>query len=55
VGLKRRHFEHALGSLHEVVGAVDLAHAVDAINAADADAVAMLGGRLRRMLWALMR
>jgi four helix bundle protein len=55
VGMKRRHFQLAVGSLFEVVGAVDLAHAMDAINAADADAVTSLGERLRRMLLALMR
>jgi four helix bundle protein len=55
VGTKRRHLQVALGSLHEVAGAVDLAHAVDAINADDAEAVAMLSARLRKMLWALSR
>jgi four helix bundle protein len=55
VGTRHRHFQLALGSLHEVAGAVDLAHAVEAINAADAQAVEALSARLRKMLWALTR
>jgi four helix bundle protein len=54
-GMRRRHFTLALGSVHETVGAVDLAGAVEAIGAGDAEAVAALGDRLRRMLVALMK
>jgi four helix bundle protein len=53
--LRRKYFTAALGSLHETVGAVDLAEAVGALGAEEAHAVAALGERLRRMLLALMR
>ena len=52
-GVRRRHFAIALGSLGEVCAALDLAHAIGAIDAsADLDAAlarlaALVGGLLR--------
>ena len=53
VPMRRKYFNAALGSLHETVGAVDLAAAIGALGAEEAQAVAALGARLRRMLFAL--
>jgi four helix bundle protein len=55
VAMRRKYFATALGSLHEAVGAVDLAAAIGAVEAQEAVAVQVLGERLRRMLVALMR
>ncbi len=43
----------ANGSLHETVAAVDLARAIGAVDAAAADAIQELAGRVKRMLRAL--
>ena len=55
VAMRRKYFQAATGSLHEVVGAVDLAAVIGAMDEVDAQAVQELGERLRKMLWALMR
>src|SRR5689334_19577477 len=55
VAMRRKFFASSLGSLHETVGAVDLAAAIGAVDEQDALAVQALGERLRRMLVALMR
>jgi four helix bundle protein len=53
-GLRRRYFTQANNSLHEAVGAVDLALAIGAIDAGAASAVQSLALRLKRMLRALL-
>jgi hypothetical protein len=53
--MRRKYFRTALGSLNEAVGAVDLAEAIGALGAGEAQAVAALGEQLRRMLVALAR
>jgi four helix bundle protein len=53
--MRRKYFATALGSLHEAVGAMDLAAAIGAVDAQEALAVQGLGERLRRMLVALSR
>jgi four helix bundle protein len=55
VAMRRKYFATSLGSLHEAVGAVDLAAAIGAVEAKEAVALQALGERLRRMLVALMR
>ncbi len=55
VAMRRKYFHAAKGSLHEAVGALDLAEAIGAAEAADAQAVGALGARLRGMLLGLMR
>ena len=54
-GIRRRHFEIANNSLHEVAGAVDLAEAIGALDAAVARELLSLAIRLKRMLRALSR
>ena len=54
-GVRRRHFEIANNSLHEVVGAIDVAEAIGAMNASDAHEVLALAVRVKRMLRALPR
>jgi four helix bundle protein len=53
--VRRKYFTAALASLHETVGAVDLANAISAIDPEEAEAVAQLGVRLHKMLFALTR
>jgi four helix bundle protein len=53
--MRRKYFRCALGSLNETLGAVDLAEAIGAFGAEEAQAVAALGERLRRMVFALAR
>ncbi len=53
--VRRRYFASADGSLHEVVGAVDLASAVGALGEGDAVAIQALAYRLRGMLRGLIR
>src|SRR5262249_33812024 len=53
--MRHKYFNAAVGRLHETVGAVDLAEAIGALGAEEAQAVAAVGERLRRMLLALMR
>ncbi len=55
VAMRRKYFLSALGSLHETVGAMDLAAAIGAVEEQDALAVQAVGERLRKMLVALMR
>src|SRR4051812_37292919 len=55
VAMRRKYFTAALGSVHEVVGAMDLAAAISTVADDDAEAVTALGQRLRKMLLALMR
>ena len=52
---RRKYFTLANNSLHEAVGAVDLAATVDALALGEAEIIQALGLRLRRMLRALMR
>ncbi len=54
-GVRRRHFEIANNSLHEVVGAVDLAAAIGALEAAKAVVILSLAGRIKAMLRKLPR
>jgi four helix bundle protein len=49
-GLRRRYFTQANNSLHEAVGAIDLAAAIGAIAPEVADGLQALGFRLKRML-----
>ena len=53
--MRRRYFVGANNSLHEVVGAIDLAHVMDAIGAEDAAAIQELASRVKRMLRGLLR
>jgi len=54
-GIRRRHFDIANNSLHELVGAVDLAEAIDAVGTDIAHEILSLAVRLKRMLRALPR
>ena len=54
-GVRRRHFEIANNSLHEVVGAVDLAATLGVIDDAVAQSILTLAVRIKRMLRALPR
>ena len=54
-GIRRRHFEIANNSLHEVVGAVDLAAAIGALDAEVARGILELASRVKRMIRALPR
>jgi four helix bundle protein len=55
VAMRHRYFVGANNSLHEVVGAVDLAGAIEAIGSEDAAAIQELGVRVKRMLRGLLR
>jgi len=52
--LRRKYFAEANASLHETLGAVDLAAAIMALRADDAVGIQRLGVRLKRMLRRLM-
>ena len=52
-GIRRRHFACANGSLHEVVGALDLAQAIGALAPEPAARAQALALRVKRMLRAL--
>ena len=52
--LRRKYFVEANASLHETLGAVDLAATIGAARADDAVAIQRLGVRLKRMLRGLM-
>ncbi len=52
-GIRRRHFALANGSLHEVVGALDLACAIGAPGQVPAERAQALALRVKRMLRAL--
>jgi four helix bundle protein len=53
--MRRKHFALANGSLHEVVGAVDLAYAIGALAPEAAHRAQHLAVRVKRMLRALTR
>jgi four helix bundle protein len=53
--MRRKYFAQADGSLHETVGAVDLAAAIGALGEERADEIQAVAYRLRGMLRALMR
>lgn len=52
--LRRKYFVEANASLHETLGAVDLAATIGALRDEDALAIQLLGVRLKRMLRALL-
>jgi four helix bundle protein len=54
VAMRRKYFTEANNSLHETLGAMDLAATIGAASPRDADAVQELGVRLKRMLRALL-
>jgi four helix bundle protein len=54
-GIRRRHFDIANNSLHELVGAVDLAEAIGAVASDTAQEILSRAVRLKRMLRALHR
>ena len=54
-GIRRRHFDIANNSLHEVVGAVDLAEAIGALDSDIAARIQSLAIRVKRMTRALRR
>jgi four helix bundle protein len=54
-GIRRRHFDIANNSLHELVGAVDLAEAIGALGADATGELLALATRLKRMIRALHR
>jgi four helix bundle protein len=53
--MRRKYFTGAHNSLHEALGAMDLARAIGAVSQEDAAAVQSLGVRLTRMLRVLLR
>lgn len=53
--MRRKHFTIADCSLHEAVGAVDLAAALDAVDPERAQAVQTFGARALRLLRGLLR
>ena len=55
VGMRRKYFDEALGSLHEVVAAVDLSAAIGAIDGKIADEIIGLSARLKPMIRGLVR
>jgi four helix bundle protein len=55
VAMRRKYFTESNNSLHEVVGAIDLAHAIGAVDEPIANEVQELVVRLKRMLRALLR
>jgi four helix bundle protein len=55
VALRRKYFNEANNSLHETLGAMDLAATIGAARKQDASAVQELGVRLKQMLRALVR
>ena len=52
--MRRKYFTEANNSLHELLGAMDLAAAIDVARADEARVVQRLGVRLKRMLRALV-
>jgi four helix bundle protein len=52
-GIRRRHFDIANNSLHEVVGAIDLAETIGALDTDVAQAILALAVRVKRMIRAL--
>ena len=55
VPMRRKYFTMSRNSLHELVGAMDLAEAIGAVDREAATAVQELAFRLQRMLGALLR
>jgi four helix bundle protein len=53
-GMRRKYFTEANNSLHETVGALDLAAAIGALDAEEANALLGLDLRLKRMLRRLL-
>jgi hypothetical protein len=53
--MRRKYFVESKNSLHEVVGAMDLAAAIGAVRSERAAEVQELAGKLRAMLVALLR
>jgi len=49
-GIRRRHFDIANNSLHELIGAVDLADAIGAVDSEVASELMSLAVRVKRML-----
>jgi four helix bundle protein len=54
-GIRRRHFEIANNSLHEVVGAIDGAETIGAVDSSTAREIAALAVRVKRMIRKLPR
>jgi len=54
-GIRRRHFEIANNSLHEVAGAIDLAEAIGAISSDVGQPILTMVARVKRMLRRLPR
>ena len=54
-GIRKRHFDIANNSLHELIGAVDLADAIGALDGEVAAELISLAVRVKRMLRALPR
>jgi len=55
VAMRRKYFLASDGSLHEVVGAIDLAGAIGALGSDDAADIQALAVRLRAMIRGLLR
>jgi four helix bundle protein len=55
VAMRRRYFTLANGSLHETVGAVDLAATLGMMREEHAVAIQSLAARLKAMLWRLQQ
>jgi four helix bundle protein len=55
VGMRRKYFVEANGSLHEVVAAVDLAAAIGAMSTTAAAEIIDLSARLKPMIRGLLR
>jgi four helix bundle protein len=53
--MRRQYFKRAKASLCEVAGAIDLAAAIDAVDAQASSEILALAGRVRAMTIALMR
>ena len=54
VAMRRKYFTEANNSLHETLGAMDLAATIGAVKQRDTDEVQELGVRIKRMLRALL-
>jgi four helix bundle protein len=54
-GIRRRHFDIANNSLHELIGSLDLAEAIGALGSDAAGEMLSLAVRLKRMLRGLTR
>jgi four helix bundle protein len=55
VAMRRKYFVEAHNSLHETVGAIDLAATLGLVSAEHAAAIQTLAVRLKSMLWRLQR